>query len=131
VKGNHPVPTVDLIIRHGGGIVLIKRKYPPHGWALPGGFVEVGESLEEAAVREGREETSLDITLLRQYHSYSDPKRDSRHHTITTVFIADGGGSLEAADDAAEAGVFTDGNLPEPMAFDHRDILIDYFKGKY
>lgn len=131
MKGEHPVPTVDLIIRHGGGIVLVKRKYPPHGWALPGGFVEVGESLEEAALREGYEETSLDITLRRQFHSYSDPKRDSRRHTITTVFIASGSGRLEAADDAAEAGVFTKGNLPEPLAFDHAGILQDYFTGKY
>ena len=131
MKGEHPVPTVDLIIRHGGGIVLIKRKYPPHGWALPGGFVEVGESLEEAAAREGKEETGLDVTLLRQFHSYSDPARDSRRHTITTVFIAEGAGTLEAADDAAEAGIFTEGNLPEPIAFDHSEILEDYFSKKY
>jgi ADP-ribose pyrophosphatase YjhB (NUDIX family) len=131
VKDGHPVPTVDLILRYGGGIVLVKRKYPPHGWALPGGFVEVGESLEEAALREGKEETSLDITLRRQFHSYSDPKRDRRRHTITTVFIADGSGRLAAADDAAEAGIFTGENLPEPIAFDHAGIIGDYFAGRY
>lgn len=127
----HPLPTVDLIIRHGGGIVLIRRKFPPPGWALPGGFVEVGESLEEAAAREGEEETGLAIGLIRQFHSYSDPLRDSRGHTITTVFLAEGEGELRAADDAAEAGVFTPGTLPSPLAFDHGQILDDYFKGRY
>ncbi len=127
----NPVPTVDLIIRFGGGVVLIRRKYPPPGWALPGGFVEVGESLEEAALREGWEETGLSITLLRQFHSYSDPSRDERKHTITTVFIAEGKGTLAAADDAAEAGIFTPDNLPSPLAFDHEKILRDYFNERY
>ena len=127
----HPIPTVDLIIRREDGVVLIRRKYPPRGWALPGGFVEVGESLEEAAVREGREETGLEIRLLRQFHSYSDPARDPRRHTVTTVFLAEGEGDLEAADDAAEAGVFQRGSLPSPIVFDHARILDDYFKGRY
>ena len=130
-ESNHPVPTVDLIIRFGGGVVLIRRKYPPPGWALPGGFVAVGARLEEAAVREGGEETGLSITLLRQFHSYSDPARDERKHTITTVFLADGSGTLAAADDAAEAGIFTPENLPDPLAFDHGKILEDYFTGRY
>jgi len=131
MKGEHPVPTVDLIIRRGGGVILIKRRYPPHGWALPGGFVELGESLEEAAIREGGEETSLEIKLLRQFHSYSDPSRDRRRHTITTVFIAKGEGELKAADDAAAAEVFTSDSLPSPIAFDHSQILEDYFSNKY
>lgn len=127
----NPRPTVDLIIRREGGIVLIRRRYPPPGWALPGGFVDIGESLEEAAVREGREETSLEITLERQFHTYSDPSRDPRRHTITTVFIAEGRGELKAADDAAEAGVFPPDALPTPLAFDHEEILRDYFSKKY
>ncbi len=84
----NPVPTVDIIIELPDGIVLIQRKNPPEGWALPGGFVDYGESLEQAAVREAKEETSLDVELVRQLHTYSDPSRDTRFHTITTVFIA-------------------------------------------
>jgi ADP-ribose pyrophosphatase YjhB (NUDIX family) len=131
VKGEHPLPTVDLIIRKGDRVVLIRRRYPPHGWALPGGFVDVGESLEMAALREGREETSLEIHLVRQFHSYSDPARDPRRHTVTTVFIAEGEGELRAADDAAEAGVFGREDLPEPIVFDHAQILEDYFEERY
>jgi ADP-ribose pyrophosphatase YjhB (NUDIX family) len=93
--------------------------------------VEIGESLEEAAVREGREETGLEITLERQFHTYSDPSRDPRRHTITTVFLAEGTGELKAADDAAEAGVFPPDTLPTPLAFDHEEILSDYFSKKY
>ena len=126
-----PRPTVDIIIRRGSGVVLIRRRYPPTGWALPGGFVEIGESLEEAAVREGREETSLEIILERQFHTYSDPSRDLRRHTITTVFLAEGTGELKAADDAADAGIFTPDDLPSPLAFDHAEILQDYFSKKY
>jgi 8-oxo-dGTP diphosphatase len=126
-----PRPTVDIIIRRGSGVVLIRRRYPPTGWALPGGFVEIGESLEEAAVREGREETSLEIILERQFHTYSDPSRDPRRHTITTVFLAEGTGELKAADDAADAGIFTPDDLPSPLAFDHAEILQDYFSKKY
>lgn len=127
----NPVPTVDIIIDYDGGIILIKRKNPPEGWALPGGFVDYGESLESAAVREAKEETGLNVELIRQFHSYSDPKRDPRHHTITTVFIAKAKGKAVAGDDAKEIGIFTKNNLPEQIAFDHRDIIEDYSTGRY
>ncbi len=127
----NPIPTVDILIElEPGGIVLIKRKNPPYGWAIPGGFVDYGESLEEAAIREAKEETNLDVVLIRQFHTYSDPRRDPRHHTISTVYIAKGKGTLAAKDDAAAIGVFTESDLPEPMAFDHRSILDDYFREK-
>ncbi len=89
----NPLVTVDIIIEVGGGIVLIERKNPPHGWALPGGFVDYGESLESAAVREAKEETSLDVVLTEQFYTYSDPSRDARHHTVSTVFIATANGT--------------------------------------
>jgi ADP-ribose pyrophosphatase YjhB (NUDIX family) len=127
----NPLPTVDLIIEVDEGIILIKRRNPPEGWALPGGFVDYGESLESAAVREAREETGLDPELVRQFHVYSDPNRDPRHHTITTVFIAKARGKAAAGDDAKEIGVFQRGNLPAVLAFDHRNILNDYFTGRY
>jgi len=127
----NPVPTVDIIIEViGYGIVLIKRKNEPTGWAIPGGFVDYGESLEEAAIREAREETSLDVTLVEQMHTYSKPDRDPRQHTISTVYIAKGRGVPEAADDASEIGVFTDENIPKPLMFDHEKIMADYFKRK-
>ena len=128
---SNPVPTVDIIIKYREGIVLIRRKNPPYGWALPGGFVDYGETLEGAAVREAKEETGLDVKLLRQFHSYSDPHRDPRQHTITTVFLAEAAGQAVAGDDAAEIGVFSAGDLPDNLAFDHRQILEDYMKGRY
>lgn len=128
---SNPFPTADLIIEYNRGIVLIKRKNPPEGWALPGGFVEYGESLEAAAVREAKEETGLDVELLRQFHAYSDPKRDPRHHTITIVFLAKAKGNTVAGDDAKEIGVFSKDTLPEQIAFDHRDIINDYYSGRY
>jgi 8-oxo-dGTP diphosphatase len=127
----NPVPTVDIIIETGGGVVLVRRKNPPHGWALPGGFVDYGESLEEAAVREAREETGLSVELIRQMHTYSDPGRDPRQHTITTVYVARAEGRLRAGDDAKAAEVFTEETLPREIAFDHRQILEDYFKGRH
>jgi len=128
----NPIPTVDIIIElKGKGIILIKRKNPPYGWAIPGGFVDYGESLEEAAVREAKEETGLDIKLIRQFHTYSDPERDKRFHTITTVYIAEAEGEPIASDDAAEIGIFTKDNLPDNIAFDHKKILMDYFNKKY
>ena len=99
-KFRNPLPTVDIIIEVAESIVLIERRNPPHGWALPGGFVDYGESLENAAVREAREETSLEVKLIEQFHTYSDPRRDPRHHTLSTVFIGTARGEPEAADDA-------------------------------
>ena len=127
-----PLPTVDIIIElEGKGVILIKRKNPPFGWALPGGFVDYGETLEQAAVREALEETSLQVQLVRQFHAYSDPGRDPRGHTISVVFIAKASGEPTAADDAQEAGVFLADALPTLLAFDHRQILTDYFSHSY
>jgi 8-oxo-dGTP diphosphatase len=126
----NPVPTVDILIEIDGGIVLIERKNPPHGWAIPGGFVDYGESLETAAVREAKEEISLDVELVEQFHSYSDPKRDARGHTISTVFIATAKGIPNGADDAKNAAIFREGDLPSPIVFDHPQILKDYFRYK-
>lgn len=112
------------------GIVLIKRKNPPYGWALPGGFVDYGESLEEAAVREAREETSLDVRLKRQFFTYSDPDRDPRQHTITTVYVAEAEGRPQALDDAADIGIFTQREINFSLAFDHRKIIDDYFRSQ-
>ena len=128
----NPFPTVDLIIEAvtpdgKPGIVLINRKNPPFGWALPGGFVDYGETLEDAARREAREETSLEVELIRQFHSYSDPARDPRKHTISTVFIGRASGTPKARDDAKEARVFGRATIPDALAFDHRKILDDYF----
>ena len=130
MPGNRPVPTVDLIIRAGGGVVLVRRKHPPLGWALPGGFVDAGETLEAAAAREALEETGLVVRLGRQFHTYSDPARDPRQHTISTVFLAEADGSPRGGDDAAEARVFAPGKLP-PLVFDHAQILADYLAERY
>lgn len=124
----NPLPTVDIIIEVEGGIVLIKRKNPPHGWAIPGGFLDWGESVEACAVREAREETGLAVRLRSLFYVYSRPDRDPRHHTVTTVFIARAQGRPAAADDAIDAGVFGADDLPAPLAFDHGQILRDYFR---
>jgi ADP-ribose pyrophosphatase YjhB (NUDIX family) len=124
----NPIPTTDVIIRVGKGIVLIKRKNPPFGWAIPGGFIDYGESAESAAIREAREETCLDIGDLRLFGVYSAPDRDPRHHTITVVFSAVAYGTPSAQDDAVDIGVFTRDELPSPLAFDHGKIVDDYFR---
>ncbi len=125
----NPVPTVDIIIEIEDKIVLIERKNPPHGWALPGGFVDYGESFEVAAVREALEETSIAVSNLQQFRTYSDPARDPRQHTATTVFIATGSEHPIAADDAARAELFSEHELPE-LVFDHKQILSDYYESK-
>ncbi len=130
-KFRNPLVTVDIIIElASGGIVLIERKNAPYGWALPGGFVDYGESLETAAVREAKEETCLDVLLMEQFYTYSDPGRDPRHHTVSTVFIARGDGVPQGADDAKTAHIFGENQLPAPIVFDHGQILADYFNFK-
>jgi 8-oxo-dGTP diphosphatase len=129
-----PRVTVDVVIQMNGSpgrIVLVKRRFPPLGWAIPGGFVDWGETVEGAAVREAFEETSLQVKLLRQFHVYSDPARDPRGHTVSVVFVAAGEGELRGRDDAAEARVFERLELPSPLVFDHARILSDYFHQAY
>lgn len=125
----NPIPTVDVIIEIKGKIVLIKRKNPPFGWALPGGFVDYGESFEDAAAREAFEETGLMLRALEQFHTYSNPNRDTRMHTASTVYLAQSDEIPTAGDDAAEACLFTEDELPE-LAFDHDQIVADYFAHK-
>ena len=124
-----PLLTVDIVIelidRPGRPIVLIERKHPPHGWALPGGFVDVGETLEAAAVREAREETSLDVRLTGLLGNYSDPLRDARAHTVSAVYTAESSGQPVAADDARHLDVFDPGDIPL-LVFDHAQIIADY-----
>ena len=123
----NPFPTVDIIIRDDGNrIVLIERRNQPLGWALPGGFVDYGETLEAAAAREAREETGLALDDLQQFRAYSDPDRDPRHHTVSMVFTARGIGTLHAGDDARAARWFPLDALPSPLSFDHARILEDY-----
>jgi ADP-ribose pyrophosphatase YjhB (NUDIX family) len=123
----NPVPTVDIVIELQHEIVLIQRKNPPLGWALPGGFVDYGETVEQAAVREAKEETSLDVILFHMLGVYSRPDRDPRFHTISTVFVATGSGRPWAQDDAKGISLFQKESLPHKMAFDHRLILKDYY----
>ena len=130
-KPSTPLTTVDIIIEIArGGIVLVERKNSPDGWALPGGFVDYGESLETAALREAKEETCLEVTLIEQFHTYSDPTRDPRHHTVSTVYLAIADGAPKGADDAKDARVFLEDELPSPIVFDHPKILADYFRYK-
>jgi 8-oxo-dGTP diphosphatase len=117
---------IELVDQPGRPVVLIERKNPPYGWAIPGGFVDVGEPLEVAAVREAKEEVCLDVTLTALLGVYSDPRRDSRGHTVTAIYAAQASGNPVAADDARSVGVFQLDNLPEPLAFDHAQVLEDY-----
>lgn len=129
--GCGPYPTVDMIIDYRGGIVVIERTNPPYGFALPGGFVDNGETLEHAAHRETKEETNLELENLKQFHTYSDPRRDPRFQTISTVFTAKGKGVLRSGDDAKGAQVIpADEILSHDFAFDHKDIIRDYLKSR-
>ena len=124
----NPYPTADILFHHPGEVLLIRRKNPPAGWALPGGFIDYGESAEDAAEREAQEETGLTARNLQQFHVYSKPGRDPRFHTLTVVFIAEPEGDLRAGDDASEAKWFRLNNLPTPIAFDHAEIIADALK---
>ena len=117
---------IELSERPGCPIVLIERRFPPLGWALPGGFVEVGERLERAAIREAYEETRLRVELVALLGCYSEPSRDPRGHTVSVVYVGRAAGTPGAADDARTAGVFALDQLPGPLAFDHAVILRDY-----
>ncbi len=121
-----PFLAVDVIVVVDSGVVLVKRRYPPLGWALPGGFVEYGETVEEAARRETLEETSLEPTQLRQFHVYSDPRRDPRGHVVSVVFTARAKGTPRASHESHEVRVFPLDDLPTDLAFDHRKILDDF-----
>lgn len=123
-----PRLTVDLVLRCGGGLVFVERRHEPHGWALPGGFVGVGETLEQAAVREAKEETALGVRLVRQLRAYSDPSRDPRGHTVSVVFLADAEGTPVGGDDAKTARVFSIDAVPE-LVFDHARIVEEYLGG--
>jgi 8-oxo-dGTP diphosphatase len=128
VTYRNPLPTADVIIEVGDRIVLVRRRNPPEGWAIPGGFVEVGETVEAAAVREASEETGLTVTLTLLLGVYSDPTRDPRFHTVSTVYVGRAEGAPAGGDDAAEAHLFSETDLPAPIAFDHAAILADYFR---
>jgi len=121
-----PAPTVDALIERDGQIVLVHRRFEPIGWALPGGFVDPGEKVGDAAVREAKEETGLDITLGALLHVYSDPRRDPRRPTLSVVFTATATGTIAAGDDAADARWFPLDSLPSPVVFDHAAIIADY-----
>jgi ADP-ribose pyrophosphatase YjhB (NUDIX family) len=121
----NPFPTTDVVVFRAGRVLLIRRRNPPQGWALPGGFVDYGESAEAAASRELKEETGLEALTLRLLGVYSAPGRDPRFHTLTVVYVAEAQGELAAGDDAAEAAWFPLDALPDVIAFDHRQIIAD------
>ncbi len=129
----NPTPTVDCLIELAGKpgtLVFIERKNEPKGFALPGGFVDEGEFVADGAAREAKEETGLDIEIIEMFHVYSDPKRDPRKHTVSTVFIARASGTPAGGDDAARCVVCAPADLPGPLVFDHALIVSDYFAYK-
>ena len=117
---------IELVDQPGNPIVLIKRENPPYGWAIPGGFVDVGESVPDAAVREAKEETCLDVELVCLLGCYSDPSRDPRGHTVTMIYVARATGNPVAADDAADVAVFDPTDVNVDLAFDHEKVIADY-----
>ena len=123
-----PPIAADIITEIGDKIVLIERKNFPHGWAIPGGFVDFGETVEQAAMREAREEISLEVEIRALLGVYSRPDRDPRGHTITIVYVARASGEPRAADDAKTVGLFDPRKPPSPLAFDHAEILGDYVR---
>ena len=131
----NPIPTVDIIIeladRPHRPIILIERRNIPYGWAIPGGFVDYGESVETAAKREALEETSLNVELIEQFYVYSDPNRDARKHTISIVFLASATGEPQAADDAKNLQIFESWQIPHQLCFDHDRILRDYWRYRH
>lgn len=131
----NPTPTVDIIIelidQPNRPIILIERKNPPYGWALPGGFVDYGESVETAAQREAKEEVNLDVELMEQFHVYSQPDRDPRQHTLSVVFLATATGEAKACDDAKNLKIFLPWEFPANLCFDHAQILKDYLKYRH
>lgn len=122
----NPYPTVDVVVETPEGIVLVERKNPPHGWALPGGFIDYGERVEDAARREILEETGLEVELVHLLGVYSEPARDPRHHTMTVVYVGRAEGTPRGGDDAARAEAFHPDRLPSPLCFDHEQVVRDY-----
>ncbi|MEB3277789.1 MAG: NUDIX hydrolase [Lyngbya sp.] len=131
----NPTPTVDIIIeltdKPERPIILIERRNPPYGWAIPGGFVDYGESVETAAQREAQEETGLEVKLIEQFYVYSDPNRDPRQHTLSVVFLATAKGEPSAADDAKNLEIFEPWRIPTNLCFDHDRILEDYLRYRH
>lgn len=123
-----PLVAVDVIVRIGRRLVMIERGHEPLGWAFPGGFVDVGETVEHAAAREIKEETGLTIRNLKLFGVNSDPKRDPRGHTITIVFTATAKGTPRGGDDAARALLVDPRRPPRPLCFDHAKVLRDYLR---
>ncbi len=126
----NPYPTVDVVVEVDGGIVLIERNNEPKGWALPGGFIDYGELVEDGARREVMEETGLTVELTALLGVYSAPGRDPRQHNLSVTYIGRAEGEPIGADDAARAEVFALDALPEPLCFDHAEILADYRRYK-